>query len=284
MVTNGGPNPSTPGVLAGHVALVTGASRGIGRATAQALAAAGAAVAVTARTAEDLAQTVDLIEAQGGRAVALPADVTDQEAIEGVVTAAERQLGPVDLLVNNAGIARALGPVWEVDPDAWWRDVEVDLRGPFLCARAVLPSMLARHRGRIVNVSSGVGLVPAAGLSAYACAKAALFRLTDTLAAETAERGVAVFVISPGLVRTAGALFVADSPIGQHWLPQLHAGFEQGKDVPPERAADLVVALAAGRADALSGLYLSIGDDLEALVQRAEELRRDKLYTLRLRR
>jgi NAD(P)-dependent dehydrogenase (short-subunit alcohol dehydrogenase family) len=284
MVTDERTDTPTRGVLAGHVALVTGASRGLGRATAQALAAAGAAVVVTARTVADLAETVSLIEAHGGRAVALPADVTDQQAIEEVVAAAERQLGPVDLLVNNAGIARALGPVWEVDPAAWWRDIEVDLRGPFLCARAVLPSMLARGRGRIVNVSSGVGLVPAAGLSAYACAKAALFRLTDTLAAETSERGVLVFTITPGLVRTAGALFVADSPVGQAWMPQLHAAFEQDKDVPPDQTAQLVVALAAGGADALSGRYIRAGDDLADLVQHAEEIRRDDRLALRLRR
>jgi len=125
----------------GQVALVTGGGRGVGRAIAEDLAGAGAAVAVTARSADQLAEKVRRVEAAGGRAVATPGDVTDRAAVEGAVAMAERALGPIGLLVNNAGTAAALGPFWETDPDVWWRDAEVHVRGAVLCARAVLPGI-----------------------------------------------------------------------------------------------------------------------------------------------
>ncbi len=146
--------------LAGQVAIVTGGGRGIGRAIAQALAAAGASVAGVARSADQLAETVSSITSANGRAIALTADVMDQSAIEHAVAQTEQQLGPVDLLVNNAGSLVAIGPLWEADPKEWWRDMEINLRGTFLCARAVLPSMVARRHGRIINTSAAALLDP----------------------------------------------------------------------------------------------------------------------------
>ena len=145
--------------LRGQVAIVTGGGRGLGRTFAHALAAAGAAVAVVARSSDELAEVVASIRELGRRATAITGDVTDRQAVEHVVHETERQLGPVDLLVNNAAILRTPGPLWEVDPDEWWRTMEVNVRGPFLCARAVLPGMIERGRGRIINVASGAGLV-----------------------------------------------------------------------------------------------------------------------------
>src|ERR1700741_212445 len=151
--------------LTGQVAIVTGRGRGIGRAIAQALAQQGAAVTVTARSGEQLAETVALITAAGGRAIAVTADVTDPHAVKRVVTETEQQLGPVDLLVNNAGSASALGPLWEVDPEDWWHDVTVNLRGTLLCTHAVLPGMLTRRRGRIINMASLSGIPSRSGSS-----------------------------------------------------------------------------------------------------------------------
>jgi NAD(P)-dependent dehydrogenase (short-subunit alcohol dehydrogenase family) len=141
---------ATPVDLTDQVALVTGGGRGLGHAFALALAAAGAKVAVMARTAAQLEATVQLIERAGGCALAIPGDVSVPAAVAHVVTTTEQQLGPVDLLVNNAGWygPGSLGYTWEVDPEAWWHTFEINLRGPFLCARAVLPGMLQRHRGQ----------------------------------------------------------------------------------------------------------------------------------------
>ena len=135
--------------LDGQVALVTGGGRGIGRAIALALSLAGAAVAVCARTSSQLAETVQLIERQGGRALALPADVADRHAVEAMIEQAECALGPIDILVNDAAIAGPAGPFAETDPDAWWEVQVINLRGPVYCSRAVLPGMIRRGRGRI---------------------------------------------------------------------------------------------------------------------------------------
>ena len=140
-------DPSTPGDLTGQVALVTGGGRGLGRAFAIELAKTGVRVAVTGRTAEPLAETVELIERAGGQALAVPSDVSEPEAVAHVVRTAESQLGLVDILVNNAGTVGALGYDWEVDPEEWWHTFEVNVRGPFLYARAVLPGMVKRQRG-----------------------------------------------------------------------------------------------------------------------------------------
>ena len=137
------------------VAVVTGGGRGLGRAFAQALAASGYAVAVVARTAAELAETVTLIERSGGRASAFPADVTDAPAVDCAFTDVERSLGPVDLLVNNAGVIGPLGPFAESDAGQWWRTIEVNLQGQILCAHRVVPGMIARRRGRIINIASG---------------------------------------------------------------------------------------------------------------------------------
>jgi NAD(P)-dependent dehydrogenase (short-subunit alcohol dehydrogenase family) len=274
--------------LTGQVALVTGGGRGIGRAIAQALAAAGAAVAVTARSTDQVADTAAVIAQAGGRALALTADVTDRLAMERAVAEVEHRLGPVDLLVNNAGVGGPIGPLWEVEPQDWWRTMEVNLRGIYLCARAVLPGMVARRRGRIVNVASHAGAYRWPQVSAYAISKAAVIKFTENLAAETKRQGVAVFAIHPGtvLVGPTAALLnegaSSESPQGRvaAWFRQQIAG---GRAVPPERAGQLVVALASGRADALSGRYITVYDDTNAWIDRAAEIRRDDLYTLRLR-
>ena len=131
---------SSTGALAGQVALVTGGSRGLGRAFAEGLARAGAAVALTGRDETTLAAAASALQAAGGRAIAILADVTDQSAADHAIAEAERVLGPLDILVNNAGTARALQDTWSVDPDEWWRVVEVNVRGPFLYARGSCPA------------------------------------------------------------------------------------------------------------------------------------------------
>ncbi|MGA2476111.1 MAG: SDR family oxidoreductase [Terriglobia bacterium] len=270
--------------LRGQVAIVTGAGRGLGRATALALARARARVGVAARSEEQLAETVRGVTEAGGDALAVVVDVCDAAAVERMAREVERTLGPVDLLVNNAGTMGPLGPIWEADPGDWWHSMEVNLRGPYLCSHALLPGMIERRHGRIINVSTSAATVAVAHMGAYVIAKTALIRFTENLAAELLNSGVSVFAISPGTVRTAMAEHVLESEAGKKWLPWFRKLFDRGRDVPAEKAAQLVVQLASGRADALSGRFIDVSDDLAKLLERLDDVKRDNLYTLRVRK
>lgn len=269
--------------LTGQVALVTGGGRGLGRAFALSLAKAGAQVAVTARTEAQLAETVQLVERAGGCALAIPGDVSAPGEVAHVVTTAEQRLGPVDILVNNAGVG-AIGYDWEVDPEGWWHTFEINVRGAFLCARAVLSGMVQRQRGRIVNVSSGAAFNRIPLMDAYCASKAALTQWTKCLAAETKAHGIAVFAFAPGMVRTSATEYLTTSPeVPKELGDMFRARFSQGLDTPIERAAQMLMFLVSGRADALSGRYIRVQDNEEELVRRAEEIRRDDLHILALR-
>jgi NAD(P)-dependent dehydrogenase (short-subunit alcohol dehydrogenase family) len=266
--------------LSGQVAIVTGGGRGIGRAIAKAIAAAGGRVCVVARSDLQVAEVVSEIKGTGGVAIGAATDVTDWAAVQHMVETTEERLGPPTLLVNNAGSADGLGRIDSVDPQSWWRDIEVSLKGSFLCCRQVVPGMVARHAGRVINISSDVGIHPSPDTSSYACSRAALLRLTDSLAAETTGNGVSVFAISPGLVRTALTDHVLSTGPGQLWFSRI----KSPNWVEPERGAQMVVLLASGKADVLSGRYLRISDNIGDLVARVEEIRQTDLYTLTVRR
>ncbi|WP_100497480.1 SDR family NAD(P)-dependent oxidoreductase [Geodermatophilus chilensis] len=243
--------------LAGQVALVTGASTGIGRQLAHALADRGAAVAGLARGAERLTAAVDEIAGATGRPVlAVAADVTDAAAVDAAVARVVEQLGPVDLLVNNAGLVDAAEvPVWAADREQWWAVVASHIRGPQLLIGAVVPAMVRRGRGRVVNLASGMGARAVPEYSAYSVGKTGLIRLTEALAASLLGTGVHAFNVAPGLVRTE----MTDS------MPKWegHTAW-----TPPERVVELVCAIAAGELDDWSGRFLRAGADTPDTVGR----------------
>jgi NAD(P)-dependent dehydrogenase (short-subunit alcohol dehydrogenase family) len=244
-------------------ALVTGGGRGIGAGIARELAAAGMEVAVSGRAAAQVEATAAEI---AGRA--LVGDVSRPEDVARWFA----ELGPVDLLVNNAGISGASVGFLDEEPDDWWHVFEVNLRGVFLCCRAAVPGMLERGGGRIVNVASGSAYLPTTGIAStsYGPSKAAVHRFSELLAAQLAPRGVFVFSISPGLVRTAMTEdhFPDDAP----WTP-------------PECAPRLVAALASGELDALAGRYLHAEHDPpETLGGRIDAILEGDLNAIRLRR
>jgi NAD(P)-dependent dehydrogenase (short-subunit alcohol dehydrogenase family) len=257
----------------GQIAIVTGGGRGFGREIARALANAGATVAVVARSYDQLSETVALIEKGGGRAIAVTADVSDHRAVQKMVDEVERKLGPVSLLVNNAGRLVAIGPVWEVDPDEWWRDVEVNLRGTFLCSHVVLQRMVPRKMGRIINFTSSA--MPY--LTGYDCSKVAITRLTHFLASETKEYGISVFAISIGPTPTEMMRYLIDSADGRKWFPDLQDWAEQNWQ-PVELAGPLVTFLASGKADVLTGRWVEPKDDLPELIRRIDEIEQEELY------
>ena len=233
--------------------------------------AAGARVAITGRTAPELHETAVQLSSAVNQVLAIPAEATDPQGTPQVVATVEKRVGPITLLINNAGQNRAFGPIGVVDPIAWWNQVEVNLRGPFLYANAVLPGMRAGQKGRIINVASQAGMQGIPTLSAYVVSKTALIRFTETLALDTVEDGIRVFAIHPGTVRTPLNDYIHDSaevaksaPLVQQYIQNLYA---QGLDTPIERSVQLVLRLAAGDADTLSGRYISVEDDLDALAK-----------------
>lgn len=267
--------------LAEEICVITGASRGIGRAIAEALAERGAGVVLVARTDQQLQKVAAGIESIGGRAVVMAADVTDPGSVAAVFAETESALGPPSLLVNNAGTWEQVGPLEEADPEVWWRDVEVCLKGTFLCTRAALPAMRATRRGRIVNVSSYAAVDPRPYMTAYAAARAAVLRLTDSLAAELRGSGLYAFAITPGFVRTELVARVTASPTGRRYLPDLG---HRSDALDPREAGRLVAEIATGRLDALSGRFLHVLDDVEELLRRLPEISDNDLYRLNLRR
>ncbi|MDX6378424.1 MAG: meso-butanediol dehydrogenase / (S,S)-butanediol dehydrogenase / diacetyl reductase [Gaiellaceae bacterium] len=238
--------------LAGQVAVVTGGTRGIGVEIAARLARAGARVSVWSRRPP-----------AGTAHHAVACDVTDPAAVAAATARVEQELGPIDLLVNNAGLAGAWGRFEEVPPATWWRDFEVNLRGAALPTRTVLPGMIARRRGRVASMSSGMANVPNRYCAAYASSKCALVVLMERVAAEVAPYGVRTFSMAPGLVPTEMA--------GSDGFRR-YSGFE---DLPADEwqtagdSAELVLRIAAGHADPLSGRFLHVKDDLDELLAEA---------------
>jgi NAD(P)-dependent dehydrogenase (short-subunit alcohol dehydrogenase family) len=187
--------------LTAQVAVVTGGGRGIGRAIALGLAEAGASVAVVARTVDRLAEAVRQITQTGGRAVAIPCDVSDAEGVGRMVRDVEAALGPIDLLVNNAGLD-ASGPVQRIDDATWDRVLAVNLTAPFLLVRACLPGMYERGFGRILNVASVAGKIGLKYGAAYSASKHALVGLTRSIAAECGRKGVTCNALAPSWTET----------------------------------------------------------------------------------
>jgi len=240
-------------------AFVTGGGRGIGANIARELADAGMEVAVSGRTADQVEAVASAI---AGRA--LTGDVSRREDVERWFA----ELGPVELLVANAGTGNRGGPPWALDPSDWWRTFEVNMLGVHFCCSAAIPGMLERGAGRIVIVGSGSAYLPGMTETSYSSSKAAVCRYGETLANELGER-IPVFVISPGMVQTE---MTAEFPRDLPWTP-------------PECAPQLVRALASGEFDRLSGRYLHAEHDPpESLRGRIDEILEHDWNAIRLRR
>ena len=255
-----------PTSLAGRVALVTGASRGIGRAIALALAGAGADVAIAdahldpfrgeryhrlrARTSgpEEDVSTADAVTALGRRSFAVAVDVADADAVVDAVAACHEALGPPDVVVNNAGIVNNISSIAAMEPDAWANEVAVNLSGMFHVVRATAPGMAERGWGRVINVASIAAIRPGAGQPAYAASKAGVLGFTRAVAQEFGPSGVTANSIMPGLVATP---LVRSMP--EHLRDQLVARTPVGRLGEPEDIGNLAAFLASPAAGFISG-------------------------------
>jgi len=265
--------------LTGTVVLISGGGRGLGRLLARTLASAGASVALLARSGGELAETAAEIELAGGIAAA---------ATAAAVAELRDRLGPVDVLINNAGVGGPLGLMWDADPADWWRTFEINVFGVYALTRIVLPDMIAAGHGRILNITSNAGVYRWPLMSAYATSKAAVVKLTENLAAETRRHGVPVLSVDPGLLPiglTEPALNSAPDPDSAEaritaWIRDRIAA---GHGADPGQAAHLILQLARGRGDRLSGRHLTVADDLDSLLARLDQIQREDLHVLRLR-
>ncbi|MCB0167246.1 MAG: SDR family oxidoreductase [Anaerolineae bacterium] len=249
-------------LLKNQVAMVTGAGRGIGKAAALALAAAGAAVVLVARSKDEIASVADEIKHLGGKALAIPTDVSGISQIDNLLVLTLRAFGGVDILVNNAAMVQPLGKVWETSPVAWQKLIAVNVIGPYLCARAVLPHMLEKGSGRIINISSGAAERDIIGASAYNTSKAALERFSSTLAAELTETNIVVTVLRPGIVDTSMQASMRQTP--KHIFPlasNWQDWYDQGQLRSPNEPAQAVLWLASRFAQGANGQMFSIDDE-----------------------
>ncbi|SRR6266545_1710572 len=255
----------------GTVTLITGAGRGIGREIAIRLGSAGHRLALTSRTSHELTETADLITEAGGKAIAVTGDVTRPDDVDRVCRTAEDALGPIEALVNNAGFLGGLDRFLDADIAAWWRVIEINLRGPVLFLRRVLPSMVEHGRGRVININSRAAFETdlRGAASAYGVSKAALLRLNAALTAELAGTGVIMIDISPGMVRTA---MTAQRPDADQLPPEAWT--------PVSAAAEHIEALLSGRYDALNGHFVHVLDDLDDLLQRINANPRARILQL----
>jgi 3-hydroxybutyrate dehydrogenase len=250
-------------LLHDRVALITGAGRGIGRAIALAFAGEGAKVALTARTVSELDVVVDEIQKFGGTALALPADLAERAVPRNLVGEVNTKLGPIEILVNNAGVGSSAGPkpLVEFDDDLWHRTLQLNLTAPYLLTKAVLPGMLSRKSGRIIMIASINGKIGALHGAAYAASKHGLLGLMRSLAMEVAGQGVTVNAICPGPVHT----LMNDRRVEYDARRRGVAFDEQaagltplGRRLEPDEIAPLAVYLASDAAAGVVGQAINI--------------------------
>jgi 3-oxoacyl-[acyl-carrier protein] reductase len=241
--------------LSGKVAIVTGASRGIGAAAALALGAAGASVVLAARNAAQAETNAQQINAVGGKAFAFECDVSDYAACQLLVHETASRLGPPEILVNNAGVIEPIAMVAASDPAEWARSIQINLIGAYYAIRAVLPGMLERGHGDIINVSSGAAMRPLEGWGAYCTGKAGLAMLTRSIDLEHRSAGIRVFGFQPGTTDTDMQVTIRASGVN------MISRIPREQLTPVAHPARGIVYLCTKEADDLAGKEFSLRDD-----------------------
>jgi NAD(P)-dependent dehydrogenase (short-subunit alcohol dehydrogenase family) len=271
--------------ISGCSVVVTGAARGIGKAIATSLARRGASLCLLDVLAGELTGTAQELAREGGRVLPIGADITDAEAVEAAFERSERELGPTGVLVNNAATFSVIGPVWEVDPELWFRDIRVNLYGAFLCSRAALKRMVPRGRGYLVNMVSEGGLSdPHPYSTSYACSKTGLMRLTEAIAKEGEPHGITALAVAPPAVLTDMTRFIMEDPGGRKWRPSFERLFAEHHDRPAAEIGEFVAELLHSDCEALSGRFIPCTAALESLRADARRIVEEDLLTLRIRR
>lgn len=270
--------------LQDKVAIITGGSRGIGRAVARVFLREGAVAVLAARNTSELDKTVEELRNGGGTKVAgIRADVSNMEDVRNLFNKTLELYGTVDILVNAAGVQPPIGPFAESDVDEWTSNIRVNLFGTVLCCKHVLPAMISKKRGKIINFSGGGATSSRPYFSAYACAKTAVVKFTEVLAEEVRERGIHVNAVAPGAVNTRmlDEIIEAGEKAGsKEWQEALQRRDTGGTS--PQAPADLVLFLASDASDGITGKLISAPWDPWQDAEFCRRLREDRdLGTLR---
>ena len=241
--------------LTNKVAIITGASRGIGEAIARAYAVAGASLILTSRKLENVGPVAEAIRAAGGRAIALAAHAGDQAAAETVVQAALAEYGRADILVNNAGTNPHFGPLLTAEASHWDKIFEVNVKGYFFMIKAVVPAMQAQGGGKIINMASIAGINPGPFMGVYSTSKAAVIMLTKALAAELAPLNIQVNAIAPGFVKTKFSAALWSNPALSKGLERLTPA---GRIAEPDELSGAALYLASDASSFTTGSVLVV--------------------------
>ncbi|KAK5653463.1 hypothetical protein OQA88_8949 [Cercophora sp. LCS_1] len=277
--------------LIGRTVLVTGAGRGIGKSIAIAFAKADANVACLARTSQEVDDVASHIRQLGhdGRIISIRADITSQSDLDQAMARIQSELGHIDILINNAGVDRIGSFHEEEDFDAWWRVVEVNLKGSAACIYHVLRHMVQRNEGVIINIGSRNAIATYRFMTAYSASKAALLRLTQCVQLDVDNTNVNVFFVQPGNVATTladgayNALELERSPELQGYVERMRQSMTGTRSDSPELVASTCVMLAAhGDSHFLRGLYLDAKQDLGALIAEVKKGKDGRVYAERL--
>jgi len=263
---------------------ITGAGRGIGEAIAYALAREGANISLTARTVSELEKVEKKVKEFGVKTFFQKCDVSKQEEVEGWIDKTHKELGGTDIMINNAGMYGPIGLFKDNDINLWSHAIQTNLLGTVFCIKAVLPQMIQRKEGVIINLSGGGALMPFPRFTAYGASKAAIVRLTETLSEELKEYNIRVNAIAPGGVNTRlldEALQQGEIALGKEHYENFRKQKEQG-GAPPEKAAELAVFLASDESKGLTGKVISaVWDDWKNIPSRIVDFKGTPLYTMR---
>ncbi|MBI5051061.1 MAG: SDR family oxidoreductase [Nitrospirae bacterium] len=244
--------------LKGKVAIITGGARGIGKAIATLFAQEGAKVVIVSRTPDEISNTVSDIKNNGGEAIGIVGDISRWNDVERIKNNTVSTFGTIDVLLNNAGVQKPIGPFIDIDIEEWMRNFQINLFGTVLCCKAVLPVMIKKRRGKIINLSGGGSTSPRINFTAYGTAKTAVVRFTETLAEELKDYNIQVNTIAPGAVNTKmlSEVLEAGDAAGKKELDEAKVRAEKG-GTPPELAAELALFLASDKSNGLTGRLIS---------------------------
>ena len=242
--------------LKGRAAIVTGAGRGLGRASSIEMAKEGASLVILSRTLSELRETAKKIKNSGGDVLYLKADISKPKDIERVVNTAVKNFRTIDILMNNAAIVGPVSPVFLIDEKDWNNVIDTNLRGPYLLSKAVVPYMIKQGRGKIINVTSGLGNIVMPFFGAYSIAKAGLIHLTKIMSEELEQYNIQVNGLDPGVMDTKMQEEIRDlgpGVLGSEIYNEFLSMKKRGTLKPPEKVAHLAIFLASGESDSVTG-------------------------------